>query len=221
MIQRIVKDTCILLAAALYGIMMFLQLPKAILAMQGKCFMVSSSADFQQVYKGLPQLRAAEFTTLTYDNIFLWVFGIFLISYILTLKSINADEKRNRNVKTAERKKISLMLNVLLLITVGYIVSDWWENHLYCEIMSRSDVTVTGLPLLANLKWCMGLCPLIGCLIIDKKYFRNNFNISYRIIMVIGIIATVMVVLAVQPFFSELWARMDSIKCYAMSTLFD
>ncbi|WP_294321097.1 hypothetical protein [uncultured Chryseobacterium sp.] len=221
MIQRIVKDACILLAAALYGIMMFLQLPKAVLAMEGKCFTVSSSQDFQQVYQGLPQLRAAEFTTLTYDNIFLWVFGIFLISYILTLKSINADEKRNRNVRPGDRKKINLMLNVLLLIAVGYIISDWWENHLYCEIMSRSDVTVTGLPLLANLKWLMSLGTLIGGLAIDKKYFRNNFNIFYRIIMVIGIMVTVMLVLAIQPFFSGLFAKMDAVRCYAMSTLFD
>lgn len=220
MIERILKDACILFAAALYGIILFLQLPKAVMALEGKSFEVNSSADFQEVYRGFPRLRAAEFTALYYDDIFLWVYGIFLITYVLTLKSINADEKRLRKIRPEEQKKITLVLHVLLTVSVAYIISDWWENRLYCEIMSRTDVAVTGLPLLAKTKWLLALCPLFGCLFIDKKYFRNNFNILYRVIIVIGIIVSVIMVLSVQPLASGLFAKIDSIRWYAMSALF-
>jgi uncharacterized membrane protein YidH (DUF202 family) len=220
MIERILKDACILFAAALYGIIIFLQLPKAIMAMEGKSFEVNSSADFQEVYRGFPHLRAAEFTTLTYDNIFLWVYGIFLITYVLTLKSISTDEKRMRKIRQEDRKKMTPVLNVLLVVSAAYIISDLWENRLYCEIMSGTDITVTGLPFLAKMKWLLALCPLAGCIIIDKKYFRNNFNILYRIAIVIGIMALVMVVLSVQPLISGLFAKIDAIRWYAMSTLF-
>jgi hypothetical protein len=220
MIQRILKDACILLAAALSGIITFLQLPKALMVLEGKSFEVNSSANFQQVYQGLPHLRAAEFTTLKYDDIFLWVYGIFLITYVLTLKSINADEKRVRKIRWEDRKKITWILNVLLVVSVAYVISDWWENRLYCEIMSRTDVSVTGLPFLAKMKWLLALFPLAGCLLIDKKYFRNNFNILYRVIIVIGIMASVMIVLSLQPLISEVFAKIDAIRWYAISTLF-
>ncbi|GAA5083988.1 hypothetical protein GCM10023210_03280 [Chryseobacterium ginsengisoli] len=220
MIQRIIKDMCILLASALYGIIIFLQIPKGKLILDGKCLNFFSSKDFQYLYKD-PHLRAAEFITLKYDNIFLWVFGIFLITYIFTLKSINSDEKRTKNIHVDDKRKINIILYVLLFMSIGYIISDWWENHLLCEMMSKNDVIVTGLPYLSKLKWLLALISLISCLIIDKKYFNNNFNISYRISMCLGIILVVIVALAIHPYIIGLLAKMNSIKYYAMSTLFD
>lgn len=195
MIQRIIKDLSVFLAVSLWAVMLYLQAP--IMLGCKLSFIYPSLEDFNNDFLLLsPELQNNVKKMLLYDNYFVLFFGLFLITYIITLKSILETPKRTEKINPITKKRLKIFLNVFLIFSIVYVVSDWTENWLLHRlIINEEKVIFTFFQALQILKWSLGAFVLVSCLVIDKTFFKNNLNIFWRVIICGAIMAIIIVFL--------------------------
>lgn len=168
MITLIIKKTGFVMSSVLWGIMAFL-ISGIRITRESPRLIFNAVQDFRNMYDRLSPPQQESFgSLLKYDNLFVLLFGIFLMAYAFDLRA--------GLVKKQKAKKFRGVL-ILPLFALLYMASDWTENYIFKQAIHDPGFTWEPFKWLQYGKWALGLITLVALITIDLLALKNRKSI--------------------------------------------